>query len=300
MRLTGIHFLLTYKCTYECDHCFVYSSPNAEGVFTISQIEDTLKQMKEMDSIDTAYFEGGEPFLFYPLLLTSASMARAMGFKVGIVTNCYWATSVRDAELWLKPFQSVGIDDLSISEDVFHNPDGDNNAVKFARKAAENLGIPCGEICIEEPSVKSDVNITPGDPVVGGDVLFKGRAVDKLVGDLPRRDYKVFDSCPKEELENPGRLHLDPYGNLHVCQGIIVGNMFKEPLKRIAENYDPKSHPVISVLLNGGPAKLAEMHNYDTTAGFVDHCHLCFEVRRKISDQFENHLGPKQVYGITE
>ena len=32
--LTGIHFLLTYSCTSECDHCFLYCSPNAKGTFT--------------------------------------------------------------------------------------------------------------------------------------------------------------------------------------------------------------------------------------------------------------------------
>ncbi len=27
MKLTGLHLLLTYKCIYECDHCFVWGSP---------------------------------------------------------------------------------------------------------------------------------------------------------------------------------------------------------------------------------------------------------------------------------
>jgi len=300
MSLTGIHFLLTYKCTYECDHCFVYCGPNADGVFTISQIEDSLKQMKEVESIDTAYFEGGEPFLYYPLMLTAASMAKAMGFKVGIVTNAYWATSVRDAELWLTPLKSIGVDDLSISEDIFHNPDNQNKAASYAREASEKLEIPCGEICIEEPSVKSDVEIKPGEPVVGGDVLFKGRAVDKLLDGLPRQNYKTFDSCPHEELIDPGRFHLDPYGNLHVCQGIVVGNMFEKPLKEIIESFDPYTHPIINVLLNGGPAKLAEDNGYDTSNGFVDHCHICFEVRRAMQNNHPEHLAPPQVYGISD
>ena len=27
MKLSGLHFLLTYRCVYECDHCFVWGSP---------------------------------------------------------------------------------------------------------------------------------------------------------------------------------------------------------------------------------------------------------------------------------
>ena len=79
--LTQIHFLLTYKCTFECDHCFVFSGPEAEGVFTIGQVENALKQMKETDTVDTAYFEGGEPFLYYPVLLESLSMANRWDLK---------------------------------------------------------------------------------------------------------------------------------------------------------------------------------------------------------------------------
>ena len=42
--LTGIHFLLSYKCNLECDHCFVYSGPRAEGTFSLSQIRKVLEE----------------------------------------------------------------------------------------------------------------------------------------------------------------------------------------------------------------------------------------------------------------
>ena len=32
--ITGIHILLSYACTNQCDHCFVFSSPQAKGTFT--------------------------------------------------------------------------------------------------------------------------------------------------------------------------------------------------------------------------------------------------------------------------
>lgn len=38
MVIDGLHLLLTYKCNFECDHCFVYSHPHAKGVMKISQI----------------------------------------------------------------------------------------------------------------------------------------------------------------------------------------------------------------------------------------------------------------------
>jgi MoaA/NifB/PqqE/SkfB family radical SAM enzyme len=29
--MNGIHFLLTYTCNFECDHCFLYCGPKSQG-----------------------------------------------------------------------------------------------------------------------------------------------------------------------------------------------------------------------------------------------------------------------------
>jgi len=295
--LSGVHFLLTYKCTYECDHCFLYSSPSAEGVFTIEAVEEALIQMRGIKSVNSVYFEGGEPFLFYPLLVESITLAKEMGFLVGVVTNAYWAISERDARLWLQPLAKIGIDDLSISDDTFHYPPGTESQAKAAIRAAKGLGIPVESICIEAPKNAADEKEWAGRPVVGGDVLFKGRAVDKLLNDLPRQRYEIFKDCPHENLKDPERVHLDPFGNIHICQGLVIGNINEKPLKEVMIDYHPKNHPIIGPLLSGGPAKLAEEYGFEVKARFVSHCHLCFETRRSLIDIFPEYLTPGQVYG---
>lgn len=111
--LTGLHFLLTYMCNSECDHCFVYSGPDAKGTFTLSQIRKVVDEATKIGTIEWIYFEGGEPFLFYPLMLEGIKIARSMGFKTGVVTNAYYATSEEDAELWLSPLCELGISALA-------------------------------------------------------------------------------------------------------------------------------------------------------------------------------------------
>ncbi|MEE8454673.1 MAG: hypothetical protein V3R90_07960, partial [Limibaculum sp.] len=59
--LSQIHILLTYRCTFECDHCFLYCGPRAEGTFTRAQIAEVLEQAEELGTIEWIYFEGGEP-----------------------------------------------------------------------------------------------------------------------------------------------------------------------------------------------------------------------------------------------
>ena len=91
--LTGIHFLLTYTCNYECDHCFVYSSPQAPGTFTLGQIRQVFDEIVKIETIKRVYFEGGEAFLYYPLMVEGIRIARDKGREAGIVTNGYWATT---------------------------------------------------------------------------------------------------------------------------------------------------------------------------------------------------------------
>lgn len=297
--LTGIHFLLTYKCIFECDHCFVYSSPRAEGTFTFEQIYKTLDEAEKIGIIDWIYFEGGEPFLYYPLLIESVKEATSRGFKTGIVTNAYFATSIDDAELCLKPLKEFNIADLSISDDELHSGEDINSPAAIAIQAAKNLGMNVNSISIDQPIMNScDIPRKKGEPVIGWDVMFRGRAADKLAGNLPGVNWNEFDECRFEELENPERVHVDSYGNVQICQGISIGNMWQMPLEEIIKSYDAKEHPVVKYILKGGPALLAEHNRTECKEKYVDACHLCHETRKQLIERFPGHLAPKQVYGI--
>lgn len=297
--LTGIHILLTYKCLFECDHCFVYSSPHSEGTFTYKQICNVLDESLKIGTIKWIYFEGGEPFLYFPLLLEGIKTALLRGFKVGVVTNGYFATTEKDAERWLIPLSELKVSDLSISNDLFHNKIPNDSFAKNAYNAARKLGLNTSIIAIDEPFVKRK-NYVPkkGEPVVGGGVMFKGRAVEKLANDLPRVHWENFTECTHEDLVNPERVHVDAYGNVHICQGISIGNMWKTPLSNLIRNYNAESHPICNLIVKGGPVKLTEVYNVGHDDSYIDSCHLCYETRKKLIGKFPTHLAPKQVYGL--
>jgi hypothetical protein len=298
--LTGIHFLLTYMCNLKCDHCFVYSGPDAKGTFTLSQIRKVLDEATKIGTIKWIYFEGGEPFLFYPLMLEGIKIARSMGFKTGVVTNAYYATSEEDAELWLLPLFELGISDLSVSDDSFHSEEEKDNCAKRALAAAKRLGLPLDSICIGKPTVEMgiDKEQDKGAPVIGGGAMFRGRAVEKLVEGLPKRRWEEFTECPYEDLKKPKRLHLDPYGNVHLCQGLSMGNMWETPLSILVENYDADSHPICKPLVSGGPVLLAKEYSVRHDEEYVDACHFCYLIRLALIDRFPQYLAPRQVYGL--
>ena len=295
--LDQVHILLTYTCPFECDHCFVYSSPHAEGTFTVGQLHELLDQAQAVPSVEWIYFEGGESFLFYPLLLEGVRSARARGFEVGIVTSGYFATTIEDAELWLRPLAELGLADLSVSDDAFHHGEEADNPAKRARRVAESLGIPTGTITIDPPVQPSQPGQAIGEAVVGGSVMFKGRAADLIAPGLPGRPWHTLVSCPYEELETPERVHVDPYGHVQVCQGISIGNVWERPVGEIVTDHRAADHPICGPLVEGGPQELASALGFAPDDRYVDECHLCFETRRSLLDRFPKELAPAQVYG---
>jgi len=128
--------------------------------------------------------------------------------------------------------------------------------------------------------------------------MYRGRAAEKLASRAHRFPWKGFTACPHENLREPGRIHLDPLGNLHICQGITLGNLLQTPLEQIIAGYDPERHPITGPLLAGGPAELARCYGVDTEPGYADACHLCDQVRRQLRPRFPGCLLPDQMYGV--
>jgi hypothetical protein len=297
MELTGLHLLLTYQCNFECDHCFVWGSPWQEGVMTLPAIRRILAQAQDLGTIRRIYFEGGEPFLYYAVLLKGAQEAAAMGFQVGIVSNGYWANDVQDAVETLRPFAGI-VQDLSISTDLFHYSEKLSQQAQNARAAAERLEMPMGLMSVAKPEA-TDVTTGVGQlPIGESAVMYRGRAVETLAPMAAGLPWDTFAECPHEDLREPGRLHLDPYGNLHLCQGISAGNLFQTPLAELCAAYDPDAHPIAGPLLAGGPAELVRRYALPHEATYADACHLCDQARRSLRARFPEALLPDQMYGV--
>ncbi len=299
ININSLHILLTYTCNYECNHCFVWGSPWQPGVLRFEDLQSLLSQAAETGMINEIWFEGGEPFLYFPLLVGGVRMASEHGFDTGIVSNAYWATSRADALNWLYPLVKAGLDEIDVSSDLYHGENTDTLELARVQEAAEELGLRFSSISVEPPSGPRDPeDWVPGEPLTGGDVMYRGRAAELLTYALPKQQWQNLKTCPYENLENPGRLHVDPLGNLHICQGIIIGNLFEKPLSEILTRFEPNEHPIAGPLLSGGPAKLIKKYHVDTLPSFVDACHACYVARLSLRARYPAILGPNQMYGI--
>jgi MoaA/NifB/PqqE/SkfB family radical SAM enzyme len=297
MKLSGLHLLLTYQCNLECDHCFVWGSPWQSGTMTLTIIQEILKQGKDLGTVKWIYFEGGEPFLYYAVLVKGVQEAAQMDYQVGIVSNGYWATDENDAIECLKPFAGL-IQDLTVSSDLYHYSEKLSRQAQNANKAADELGIPVCVITIAQPEETEAVAVAGQLPAGESSVLYRGRAAEKLVARAAQQPWSQFRECAFENLREPGRVHVDPFGNLHICQGIAIGNLFHAPLKEICEAYNPDSHPIAGPLLEGGPVELIRRYGLSHAETYADACHLCYEARRALRERFPEILGPDQMYGV--
>jgi hypothetical protein len=313
IRLDGIHFLVTYRCTFTCDHCFVWGGPEAEATMTLAQLTGLIDQAAEC-GVGSVYFEGGEPTLAYPVVLAAAKHARERGVEWGLVSNCYWATSVEDAALWLRPFVELGISDLSLSSYAYFVEDADEASLRNAVLAAQELGLPTGVLEVGAPACIGVPGACSGDVA---EVMHKGRAAVELAPGRTARPPETLVTCPHEDLADPGRAHIGADGELQVCQGVSAGNVLARgggpaeagaapapgALAVVLGAFDPPTRPVFRELLAGGPWALARAAGHTPARElYADECHLCYEVRAALraAGRYPEVLAPGQCYGESE
>jgi hypothetical protein len=298
LGLSGIHFLVTYQCLFRCDHCFVWGGPDQYGTMTLAQLRDVIDQAVALGGIDTVYFEGGEPTLVHPVVVSAARHARERGLDIGLVTNSEFAESVEDAVVWLAPFAELGISDLSLSTYPYFTEVSEPRLLRNAVEAALRLGLgdALGVLEVGAAADLADLGVACGDP---GDIMYKGRAARVLAPEHAARPPDTLISCPHEDFVEPGRCHVGCDGELQICQGVSAGNVFAGSLAQVVADYDPERRPVVRDLRLGGPWRLSRGTGLEPERElYADECHFCYELRSRLRGRYPEVLAPGQCYGV--
>jgi hypothetical protein len=234
-------------------------------------------------------------------MVKAVEEAVSLGFRVEILSNCYWATCPEDAVEWLVPIAKVGNVDLTLSSDLYHGEDWETREVKNAVKAANTLGMKTGILAIKYPDAE-----TPCPSEIEGakmglyELMYKGRAFSKLTEKAAKKPWREFTKCPYENFSKQERIHIDPLGYVHVCQGISIGNAWQKPFSKIIEEYNPSENPILEPLVRGGPVALAEKFSLSHDEVYADACHFCSAARLTLRNKYPNILAPDQMYGEIE
>jgi hypothetical protein len=312
-KLYGVNLLLTYRCTSECSHCFASSSTSKDTPMELSEVQEYLKEAKRLGA-SWVWLIGGEPFLYFDLLLGAIETAKHLGLETWTTSNAFWATSEELALRRLHPLKENGLDGISFSADPYH---WEYNPLEYVRNAAQatkkldmeyNISANCyfvGKGNYSLPKLSREIMTRMvGHRIYADPILFQGTAAEVLAERAPKRPWNEYNECKcalcgqRIKLDQPDTVFIDPYGYVQPCCGISIGNAKEERLSEIIRTHNIKGNPITKVLCEEGPVGLAKMateYGFEPTE-YADGCHLCYESRKVLLKQYPQYLAPAIYY----
>lgn len=309
MAISGLHLLVTYKCNARCRHCFLFAGPERSGIMSSDFALRLVREAADIPRLDHIFIEGGEPFLYPNLMLDIVKAADEHGLWVGALSNGFWAVSADRARDVLAPLAAAGLKSLSVSTDAWHQEFVPRDRPLMAAEVALELGIDtdvmvCGpadgsQRAMAQHEVEVIEAALSSVSVSSGGVRCRGRAATTMLDD-GQESWNTLTQC-RESLTRPGRVHVGPNGEVHLCQGLLLGERAEaRSLAQVLSGYAAGDHPLAARLSAGGPAELArfaQSFGWRPRGLYGDSCDLCFDVRAHLRSRFPHLIGPPEMFG---
>ena len=315
----GITFYLTYKCVSECEVCYTGASPRRRGVMELKDAVSYLEEVRDTPYNNYVVIEGGEPMIYGDLTLEIVKAAKRIlnADDIRIMTDGFFGKDPELARKKLLELKNAGLTFVLLSVDAFHQKriplDSVRNAIQAAREAdIENVWV-CS-LTVGSIEMENEFNLTTKSLISQlGDLgdtrwefispIVTGRAAEFLPQYLPLKGIPKGECHPifffGENLKDPIMLNIDNFGWVWICPGLCIGNAKEKPLSKIIEDYDYASHPIIQKLVDEKPIGLMEMaksKGYVPREGYIDECHLCYDVRKFLRPCYPQYLAPENMY----
>jgi organic radical activating enzyme len=316
LRIPSLGLHLTDQCDARCLHCAYHCGPHVGGVMGLEEAQEYLRTMTDQ-RLEMVAISGGEPCLYFGLVLDVIREARRLGVpSVWVFTNAFWAADAQAARANVGSLKQAGATRLCLSADGFHEPFVQGQKVRQALQAARDAGL---ELAVDVrflggPEATNSINrvtqrimeslgTLEGVEVWRGSPRYIGRAAEALSSLLEPQPGVPQEECPGPwaggTWASPAGVDVDSFGEVTLCPGISLGNARERPLTRILAGYAPSNHPIIRELIAGGPARLAlvaERSGYVPLPGYLDMCHLCYDVRKFLRNRYPSELAPVPCY----
>ncbi len=112
----------TDGCTARCSHCLMNCTPRKKNKVQFEQIQKCIDQIVKNYNTKLIVFTGGESTLLGEDLIRAIRYCTLNFLRTRLVTNAHWATSLERAKRYIEKFRSVGLCELDISVDDYHEP----------------------------------------------------------------------------------------------------------------------------------------------------------------------------------
>jgi len=283
-------------------------------VIRLSDFRRDLKDVLRNNPVERVHFSGGEPLLYFDLVVRLIEEARAQGVPGRtITTNGFWGENPETALKYTIRLKDAGLSRIHVSVDAFHQTFVPFDSVKGVLRAAQEVDLlawlnahALGDPDSDNPFNRRTKQLTQAlaeefDLEVKGfaRIHMIGRAVDTLTSHLPMTDIPV-GGCPREELfRNLPHVMIDPKGWALIGCGVCIGNTNRMSISDILAEYDYTRHPILSVVLDEGAEGLLRISaeaGYERLEGYANLCHLCYDVCRCLRPHYPDVLAPTHLY----
>ncbi|HHN81363.1 MAG TPA: radical SAM protein, partial [Methanomicrobia archaeon] len=298
-----------------CRHCSYNCGISREGIMDVSDGRCYIHALCKEHDIGWLSVIGGEPLMVPDLTNELIRCAKENGIPHrGIITNGFWGRETKRAQKILKDLKDAGMNQITFSVDAFHQEHIPFSHVRNAIMASTDIGFD--KVWVDGYYLKYEDSGNRFDKqtkalldelrgVEGIDIntyrlRMCGRAVD-LQDQFDDKSVPQGICTPPFWMgggfENPSTIEIDHRGNVTLCPGISIGNAKEDEITAIVQTYDVCEHPILSIINEDGPLGLAKLaDNFDLSRGFVDHCHLCYELRNHLRPLYPRYLTPADVY----
>ncbi|MCP4201198.1 MAG: radical SAM protein [bacterium] len=311
MGYTTLGLMLGYGCNARCRSCLWGDLLNRKDRMSAEDACAWVDQAYGLGELRLVGFSGGEPFVFLETMKEVMRYAKETYDLPSVaVTNAFWAKTPRAAREQLGALYDLGLRQLLLSVDDFHQEWIPLERVRNALEASRELGIAPTLQCVVTASSKKlshyleALGVKEGDEVMASEVPCApiGFAAGLSASEFPQHSEIPCDYCSLLQT-----LIVRPEGSVHLCCGpaftipvLDVGNIREEPLEEIIERAE--WNPLYNALaLDNGPGGrvkdvLAEAGELPTT-GFASSCHACHHLltRSGVAEQLEEALALQQA-----
>lgn len=269
MATNTLALMLGYRCNIQCRSC-LWGEQHSQGpAIDPAEACEWIDEACEAIDVRLVGFSGGESFLYLKQMTTIADHCwKAHRLPWAISTNSFWATTEKRAERMLEPLASIGLQQLLLSIDDFHQEHVPLDRVGNALRAARRLGItPTLQSIVTRTSRRLDdflkeLGVGKDDGIRASEVFCTrmGWAATRIPeSEFPSNPEALAGYCSMF-----GPLIIRPEGTVHLCCGpafaipsLAIGNLRTESLKEMLERAE--WDPFFNALAAGnGPSLIAE------------------------------------------
>jgi organic radical activating enzyme len=318
LQVKHVDFLITFKCPAKCQHCSYKAGPKRTGYIKPKESSIYLKELTNIEPLESVWIHGGEPFLYFNNLEYIIKEANKFDIsRRGVITNCFWAKNEKIGKTKLESLKKAGLTAIAFSSDFFHQEFIPLEYVRNALKSAVNIGFE--KIYMDSYFVDDIISdnyfnqITKSNLEILGEMedveyhrfpmSVEGRGTE-LTEHVKLKDVIPSGNCPvpfwiEGDLENPETIEIDCEGNVTLCPGICIGNTNIKSLTKIIQDYDIGKQPVLSIIWEEGPIgllKIAKDKGFQQNQQYFNECHLCYELRKFLQPIFPYSLAPRDCY----